>query len=222
MLERILEPEAMDTAEEAADYDAMDHSGPNADFIERLVELGAHGSMLDIGTGPGHMPPVIAARLPEVRVLGVDLAHEMLSVAERRRLELAPDVAARIEYRPADAKRLDFADGHFDTVFSNTILHHIPEPASFLSEARRVLKPGGVLLIRDLFRPDDMTQLEALVALHAEGSNDSQRKLFADSLHAALTPAELRALADDCGLTDAELVVDTDRHMSLQLRRASD
>jgi ubiquinone/menaquinone biosynthesis C-methylase UbiE len=217
MLERILEPEAMDTAEEAADYDSMDHSGPNADFIERLIELGAHGSMLDIGTGPGHMPPVIAARLPESRVLGVDLAHEMLSVAEQHRNSMPPEVAARIEYRPADAKRLAFEDGSFDTVFSNTILHHIPEPASFLREARRVLKPGGVLLIRDIFRPDDMAQLEALVARHAADCNDSQRKLFADSLHAALTPGELRALADDCGLADAELVVDTDRHMSLQL-----
>lgn len=218
MLERILEPEAMDTAEEAADYDAMDHSGPNADFIDRLIELGAHGSMLDIGTGPGHMPPVIAARLKDARVLGIDLAHEMLAVAERRRRGLEQSVAERIEYRPADAKRLDLPDAHFDTVFSNTILHHIPEPAGFLREARRVLAPGGVLLIRDLYRPNDMAQLETLVAQHAADCNDSQRKLFADSLHAALTPDELRALADDCGLRDAELVIDTDRHMSLQLR----
>lgn len=220
MLERILEPEAMDTADEAADYDAMDHSGPNAAFIDRLIELGAHGSMLDIGTGPGHMPPVIAARLLDARVLGIDLAHEMLIVAERRRLELDASIASRIEYRPADAKRLDLADASFDTVFSNTILHHIPEPASFLREARRVLKPGGVLLIRDLFRPDDLQQLEALVAQHAADSNATQRKLFADSLHAALTYRELRALADECGLEDAELVIDTDRHMSLQLRRS--
>lgn len=220
-LDRILEPEAMDTAEEARDYDAMDHSGPNANFIARLIELGAHGSMLDIGTGPGHMPPVIAAQVPGSHVTGVDLAHEMLAVAERRRSALDPALAARIDYLPADAKHLDFADGRFDTVFSNTILHHIPEPAAFLREARRVLKRGGVLLIRDLFRPDDLVQLDALVATYAADCNAAQRKLFADSLHAALTPAELRALADECGLSDAELVIDTDRHMSLQLRRAA-
>ncbi|MCA8979822.1 MAG: methyltransferase domain-containing protein [Planctomycetes bacterium] len=218
MLERILEPEAMDTAEEAADYDAMDHSGPNADFIDRLIELGARGRMLDIGTGPGQMPPVVAARVPDAHVLGIDLAHEMLAVAERRRLALDASVRDRIEYRAADAKRLDLPDAHFDAVFSNTILHHIPEPAAFLREARRVLAPGGVLLIRDLFRPKDLETLNALVALHAANCNESQRKLFAESLHAALTPQELRVLADECGLGHAELVVDTDRHMSLQLR----
>ena len=50
-MERVLEPEVMDTAEEAAEYDSMDHTGPNATFLARLLELGASGSFLDIGTG---------------------------------------------------------------------------------------------------------------------------------------------------------------------------
>lgn len=220
MLQRVLEPEAMDTAEEAADYDAMDHSGPNAAFVDRLVELGAHGRMLDIGTGPGHMPPVVAERVPGCEVLGVDLARHMLTLAEQRLERCPPDVAARVSYRAMDAKRMDLDDASFDAVFSNTILHHIPEPAHFLREARRVLKPGGVLLIRDLYRPDSIERLNELVALHAADANADQRKLFADSLHAALTPDELRALADQCGLADAEVVVDTDRHVSLQIRAA--
>lgn len=219
MLERILEPEAMDTADEAADYDAMDHREANAAFLDRLVELGAHGRMLDVGTGPGHMPPDLVRRVSESTVLGVDLASHMLAIAERRRGELPHDLAARIEYRAMDAKALDLPDGAFDTVFSNTILHHVPEPADFLREARRVLAPGGVLLIRDLYRPDSRERLDELVALHAADANESQRKLFADSLHAALTPDELRALADACGFADAELTVDTDRHVSLQIPR---
>ena len=40
-MERVLEPEVMDTAEEAAEYDSMDHTEPNATFIARLIELGA-------------------------------------------------------------------------------------------------------------------------------------------------------------------------------------
>ena len=85
-----------------------------------------------------------------------------------------------------------------------------------LREAARVLRPGGLLLIRDLRRPGSLDELNRLVDLHAGGCDDEQRRLFAESLHAALTPDELRALADDCGLRDAEVVVDTDRHMSLQ------
>ena len=214
-MRRTLEPEVMDTPEESIAYDAMDHSGPNAAFVDRLCELGAHGRMLDIGTGPGHMPLLVCERLAEARVVGVDLARTMLELADRHRL--ASPYAERIEYRLADAKGLDFPDGAFDTVFSNTILHHIPDPQPFLAEARRVLRPGGVLLIRDLFRPDSAAQALELVERYAGDEADAARELFRASLHAALTPEELRALADAAGLNQAELTVDTDRHMSLQL-----
>jgi len=219
MLERVLEPEAMDTAEEAASYDAMDHTEANAAFVERLFELGAVGRMLDIGTGPGHMPPMICARDPEATVVGVDLAHHML---ERARANLARTPhAGRIEYRHGDAKQLDFPDGEFEAVLSNTILHHVPDPRPFLREALRVLRPGGALLIRDLFRPATIERLELLVEAHAGDCDARQRKLFADSLHAAFTPAELRVLANECGLRAAEIVIDSDRHMSLQIAATS-
>lgn len=214
MIPRKLEPEVMDTPQEAADYDAMAHSEPNRRFVERLIELGAHGRMLDIGTGPGHIPLMVCETLPEAHVVAIDLAHHMLEIAERHRA--ASPVGARVEFRIGDAKQLEFADGEFDTVFSNTILHHIRDPRPMLREAWRVLRPGGVLLIRDLFRPKDNVTVERLVDLYAAGMSVSQRGLLRDSLHAAFTPEELRDLVDECGLTGVEVVIDSDRHMSLQ------
>ncbi len=214
MLERVLEPEVMDTEEDAREYDQMDHTEANEAFVGRLVELGAHGSMLDIGTGPGHIPLLVCERIEGARVTGVDLAERMLQIAERNRRASAH--AERISYRLADAKGLDFPDGTFDTAFSNTILHHIPDPLPFLIEALRVVKPGGVLLIRDLMRPNSLERREELVSLHAQGATPYQRRLFGDSLHAALTPDELRVLAREAGWIDAEVAVDSDRHMSLQ------
>jgi len=140
----------------------------------------------------------------------------MLAHAERHR-KTSP-FASRVEYRVADAKGLDFADASFDAVFSNTILHHIPDPRPFLSEVRRVLRPDGTLLVRDLYRPDTLARADELVALHAADATEYQQKLFRDSLYAALTPEELRAIADESGLAAAAIVVDTDRHMSLQIR----
>lgn len=215
-MERTLEPELMDTPEEAESYDAMDNSGPNRAFVQRLVELGARGRMLDVGTGPAHIPLLVCAAVPGCTVVGVDLARHMLAVAERNRR--ASPFADRVELRLADAKGLDFPDASFDAVFSNTILHHIPDPLPFLRELRRVLRPGGALLVRDLFRPETAERALELVRLHAEGATAEQRELLRASLHAALTPAELRALADAAGLGDAELAVDSDRHASLQLR----
>ena len=215
MLERVLEPEVMDTVEDATEYDAMDHQEANASFVGRLVELGAGGRTLDIGTGPGHIPLLVCEKIPGATVVGIDLAARMLEIAERHRA--ASPHADRVELRQADAKGLDFPDASFDTVYSNTILHHIPDPLPFLREARRVLAPGGALLIRDLFRPESMVRLQELVAQHAPDATPYQRQLFGDSLHAALTPAELREAADASGLADAEIVIDSDRHMSLQL-----
>lgn len=214
-MKRILEPEVMDTVEEAAEYDAMDHTGPNASFMERLLELGAAGRFLDIGTGPGHIPLLICEELPGSSVLGVDLSENMLIHANRHREGSA--FAQRIEYKLMDAKDLELPDGHFDAVYSNTILHHIPDPRPFLSEAYRMLRPGGALLIRDLFRPESEERRDELVELYAVGASENQRELFRASLHAAFTPDELRAIADEAGLKSAEVVIDSDRHMSLQI-----
>ncbi|MCZ6596536.1 MAG: methyltransferase domain-containing protein [Planctomycetota bacterium] len=214
-MERTLEPEVMDTPDEANEYDEMDHSEPNEAFVDRLVELGADGRMLDIGTGPGHIPLLVCEHLPDAMVVGVDMSKEMLAIADEHRFTSL--YASRIEYREADAKDLGFPDGSFDAVYSNTLLHHIEDPRPFLSEARRVLKPGGAFLIRDLFRPETPERALELVELYAGDATPKQKELFRASLHAALTREELRAVADEAGLADAELVIDSDRHMSLQL-----
>jgi ubiquinone/menaquinone biosynthesis C-methylase UbiE len=214
MMPRTLEPEVMDTALEADGYDSMDHSEPNAAFVERLVSLGARGRMLDVGTGPGHIPLLVCERIADATVVGVDLARHMLRHAERHRA--ASRHADRVSYRLADAKRLDFPDASFDAVYSNTILHHIPDPRPFLAECERVRRPGGVLLVRDLFRPETPERAHELVAQHAAEANEIQRELFRASLHAALTPEELRRMVAELGIP-GEVVVDTDRHMSLQI-----
>jgi len=214
-MERTLEPEVMDGPVEAAEYAAMEYVEPNVAFVERLKSLGARGRMLDLGTGPGHVPLRVCAAIADARVVGVDLSEHMLAAATE--LRDASPYAARIEFRVADAKGLDFDDASFDAVFSNTILHHIADPVPFLVEARRVLRPGGALLIRDLYRPDTPDAANALVAKHAGDATPDQKELFRASLHAALTPEELRAVADAAGLLAAEITVDTDRHVSLQI-----
>lgn len=214
-MDRVPEPEVMDSPEEATAYDAMDHAQVNAAFVDRLVALGARGRMLDIGTGPGHIPLLIADRLADCTVVAVDLAPAMLAIARHRLAGSAH--ASRIELRLGDAKALDLADASFDAVFSNTILHHMADPRPFLSEAARVLRPGGALLIRDLYRPASEAELDRLVATHAAGAGPVAEELLRASLRAAFTADELRALADDCGLAAADLVIDSDRHMSLQI-----
>jgi ubiquinone/menaquinone biosynthesis C-methylase UbiE len=213
-MERVLEPEVMDTVEEAEAYDAMDHTEANQNFVRRLVDLGVAGKVLDIGTGPGTIPLLLCSQHPSCEVIGVDLSTQMLKLAEEHRQR--SEHASRVSFQLADAKGLDFADHTFDCVCSNTILHHIPDPQPFLAEAWRVLKPGGVLLIRDLFRPKTAIDADQLVQLHASNEPPMSQRLFRDSLCAALTSDELEKVASQAGLTDFQVVIDSDRHMSLQ------
>src|SRR4051812_19236619 len=91
MIERVLEPEAMDSAAEAHEYDLMDHEAVNAAFIADLLTVvtGIRQSLLrdrfvvDAGTGTARIPIELCRQELSCRVIGVDLAHEMLRVGRR-------------------------------------------------------------------------------------------------------------------------------------------
>jgi ubiquinone/menaquinone biosynthesis C-methylase UbiE len=215
-MERILEPEYMDTAADAEDYDSMDHGAANEAVTARFLELlPAAGHVLDVGTGPAQIPVLLAQRSRAVRVVAVDAAAHMLRIAQRR--VAAAGLQHRVRLERADAKRLPHPDGAFDGVFSNTILHHIPDPVPFLREAHRVLRPGGTLLVRDLFRPATEADAWALVDRHAAGANRTQRQLFFASFHAALTLDEARAAASAAGIAGARVAMSSDRHYTIEL-----
>ncbi|MEE2887680.1 MAG: methyltransferase domain-containing protein [Planctomycetota bacterium] len=217
-MERILEPEYMDTPSEAMDYDAMDHEAANHEVVTAFLAAGGgSGRIIDLGTGPGDNPILIAQACPEAKVLGVDAAATMLEIARAK--AAAAGLADRIGFEQAEVKALPYQSGSFDGVFSNTILHHIPEPVMFLREAWRILRPGGVLLIRDLYRPDHVDTAWALVDKHASGASEPQRKMFFDSLHAALTLAEARDAIVRAGMTNTTVELTSDRHYTIECRR---
>ena len=160
----------MDTEVEAHSYAAMDHTEANHSVAERFFALGGgHGLTLDIGTGPGDIPILMAGQKSGGRYVAVDAASEMLRLATPQISDRG--LTERIVLHRVDAKQLPYRSDSFDAVFSNTILHHIPAPVDLLREAWRVLKPGGVLLIRDLYRPPTEAAAWALVDKHAAGAN---------------------------------------------------
>jgi ubiquinone/menaquinone biosynthesis C-methylase UbiE len=215
MLPRTLESEAMDSADEADEYDAMDHRAANTAFVARLVQLGARGLMLDVGTGPGHLPILACDTIADLRVMGIDLSPRMIEHAERHRAS-SPH-SKRLEFRVANARRLPFPDASFDALACNGMLHHLDDPRPLLEEARRVLKRRGALLVRDLRRLESDAEVDRVVATYAASASPRQRELFRASLHAAFTPNELRLYANDSGLREALVVVDDDHHVSLEI-----
>jgi ubiquinone/menaquinone biosynthesis C-methylase UbiE len=216
MLTRVLEPELMDTPEEAREYDAMDHSAVNRLFAADLIAAAQAkpevlaGDMLDLGTGTAQIPVEICRQTPEGRIMAVDAAIEMLELA-RYNLELGGAIT-RVRLAHVDAKQLPYKDAYFDIVMSNSIVHHIPEPAAVIAEAVRVLKPGGLIFFRDLLRPDSDADVCRLVELYAGECNEHQRAMFDASLRAALTLDEVRALVAPHGFASEGVQATSDRH----------
>lgn len=219
MLARSLEPELMDTPEEARDYDEMDHRQVNQQFVDDLLAAGEiKGDILDLGTGTALIPIELCKRAADCRVMAVDAATSMLDLA-RYNVEIA-GLGLRIQLAHVDAKQMPFADGMFHVVMSNSIIHHIPQPLAALREAARVVAPGGLLFFRDLLRPDSETELEHLVATYTGNENSHAQQMFRASLHAALTLDEIRALAEQIGVPGEKVTPTSDRHWTLCATKA--
>ena len=218
-MKRTPEPEIMASAAEADLYDAMDHSEANEAFLLRLFEIGAGGRMLDLGTGPGHIPLTAVVMDRDCRVVATDLSKAMLAIAEEHRA--ISNHGDRVEFRLADVTDLsDELDDSFDTVWSNSVLHHVSDPIAFLKEARRLCKPGGALMIRDLLRPESEQAAMDLVVKHAADEPKKARNLFYASLLAAYTTEELTDFAEQAGWENYAVRKEGDRHLALEVPAA--
>lgn len=111
-----------------------------ADFQPRRI--------LDCGATVGHNSVPWALTFPEAEVHAIDVSAAVLAYGHRR----AQRLGVAVHFRQMDATRIAYPDASFDVVFSSMFLHELPieDIRRFFSEARRVLRPGGLLLNMEL------------------------------------------------------------------------
>ena len=173
--------------------------------------------VLDVGSGPGFLADEMAREVgASGRVVGVDPSESMLALARRQ--------TAAAEFRAGGALELPFDDGSFDVVVSTQVLEYVEDVAAALAEARRVLRPGGRLLVLD-------TDWDSIVWQTADAER-MRRVLAAWEEHLAdpRLPRRLPGLIRDAGLTLSHSGVlailnhpyDTDTYSAGMLRLVAD
>jgi ubiquinone/menaquinone biosynthesis C-methylase UbiE len=110
-----------------------------------LADVRPSDRVLEIGFGPGVAIRQLARLAPDGHVCGVDFSPEM--VRQARKLNAAFVAAGRVDLREGDATTLPFEDKTFDKVLAVNVIYFWPEPLPSLDEIRRVLKPGGRLVL---------------------------------------------------------------------------
>lgn len=129
----------------AEEYDQRWRSYIDAtlEAVLEVIPLEGRERLLDVPCGTGELEPRLLARRPELQITGVDLSPEMLRRAQPK------DADRRVSWVAADVLHLPFANEQFDCVVCANSFHYFASPQGSLAELRRVLRPGGSLVLLD-------------------------------------------------------------------------
>ena len=167
----------------------------------RHFRVPAGGRILDAGCGSGALSRLLASHHPAAQVVGVDQNPRFVAFATER---AATDHLPNLSFESGDVRKLPFAPANFDVICSHNVLFFIADPEAALREFRRVIRPGGQIIVALRHR--------TLLANAPEDPN-LQRRLervvfsLADVLLARRLPLMLR----DAGFGDVDVEIETDR-----------
>lgn len=214
---RVLEPEIMDDAEQALAYARADFATSNQSFVDSLLADYSEPllDVVDIGCGPCDVMVRLARAQPSTRITAVDGSAAMIELGVQAVREVG--LEARVTAMQGTIPGLALPERSFDAVVSKDLLHHLPDPAALWSEARRLGRPGAILYVMDLIRPETQQDARAIVERVASNEHPILKQDFFNSLCAAFTIEEVKLQLQDAGLA-LQVRCIGDRHMLIQGR----
>ena len=213
-MERTPEPELMSTPEQARAYAEADFEESHGNVIqrlrERLPDLPEIGTALDLGCGPADISIRFARAFPLWKVHGVDGSPAMLTLG--RETVSRAGLEGRIELVEAILPDYPAPVEAYDLVFSNSVLHHLADPATLWESVRRYAKPDGWVFVVDLMRPNSEEQVQEFGASFAD-EPDVLRRDYRNSLRAAYRLEEIAQQLRDNGMSQLRTATASDRHL---------
>jgi demethylmenaquinone methyltransferase/2-methoxy-6-polyprenyl-1,4-benzoquinol methylase len=174
--------------------------------IRELRGLADDASVLDVATGTGDMAVLMARYLPQVQITGVDISEGMLEVGRQKLVRLKLD--NRIRLQKGDSEALPFPDNRFDAITVAFGVRNFEHLENGLREMRRVLKPGGKMVVLEFSQPRTpvigqlykiyMRLIAPRIAGMAASDRDAYRYLN-DSVHAFPEGKQLTGILENCG-----------------------
>ena len=136
----------------AAEVYETDHAGiyemckDDYQYIEKELSHINYQDLLDCGCGTGPMISLLYEKDKSKHYVGLDLTPKMIEVARSKKLK-------GTEWVVGDCENLSFEDESFDVIICTNSFHHYPNPQNFFDSAKRVLRPGGRLVLQDYTAP---------------------------------------------------------------------
>ncbi len=201
----------MEDQEQVKAYAEADFSEPHQNFVTQVCHfIGSDfsGKALDLGCGPGDIGFRFANKFPKCRIDALDGSRPMLEYGEN---SIPEALKKQINFVHAKLPLPDAIE-FYDVIYSNSLLHHLPDPQVLWQTIKQCAREGGKVIIMDLLRPADKKTARKLVEEYANVEPEILKHDFYYSLLAAFTLDEIHLQ-----LTAAELNFEvqqvSDRHV---------
>ncbi len=214
-MRRVPEPELMEGQEQARAYAHADFEEPHSRFLTLLQETlpvqEVGPWVVDLGCGAADISIRVAKAFPACRVHGVDASQAMLDYGRQaiRDVSLEDRIQLYSGYLPG----VTLPRPNYDTIVSNSLLHHLPDPLILWREVLRWSRLGSGVFVMDLLRPDDRRRARELVRAYCGDEPEILQRDFYHSLLAAYRPDEVSDQLREADLANLEVRTVSDRHL---------
>jgi len=212
-MKRLLEPELMEDESQVKAYAEADFEIPHSEFIQQLKSFindpEFSGTALDLGCGPGDISCRFVQAFPLSKVHAVDGSKPMLDHAKSA---LTSDLTQRINFIQSLLPDVILPKSSYEIIFSNSLLHHLPDPQALWQTIKKYSRPGTRIIIMDLLRPAGIEDAQIMVNNYAANEPEILKRDFYHSLLAAFSLSEINTQLDQAGL-NLNIEQISDRHV---------